>query len=494
MNAQLEQTEQELLYSDQEETGKEPRKQKKTGKKKKTGIKKYRFFIISALMIVLIALTSIGVLSFNSSYIVVSMRFSEITQGNNPDRSPFDIYELLSDEVLNSACEKIGGVMDAETLKSHITLSSNSAAGSFQSIQQKVMDGNNDYYYFPNRYTITYSVLSNRIRNDGLAACWEAVCESFTLPPKSEILNAVAQAYYAQYQKRHIIYDSIFNMNWEKYRALDHFNKISELKRLMEMFSRFEAEKYSEAPEYVSSLGVGFGDLNAEVRSILNVDLESYQSFVIQNGITTDKERLLEQLRYVSNYNQEIYAKKTAQYNVLLEGIAMYDPNITKVAFIPALDTDNEFYMNRTKIGIDYLTRDADAAKMSAEDANSIARQYTYLEKQFAKLPMPEPEEFVAADEIADRIIEKLDAFCQKAKQVNKEYVDNVSYENVEISGVVHGKDMTSLLVAVGKIVLFFTMLFYSLACLLYYGKLAMKRRKDCEGEAGDMGDHTESV
>ena len=489
MNTQLEHTEQKLICNN-----KKIRNKKFKKKKNNSIIRKYKFFIISALIIVLVSLISILILNLNSSYIVVAMRFSEITQGNNPDNSPFDIYELLSDDVLNSACEKLDNKIDPETLKSHITLSSNSVVGSFNSIQQKVMDGNDDYYYFPNRYMITYSVLSNRIKSEGIASCWRAIYESFTLPPKSEILNAIAQAYSEQYQNDHIIYDHIFNMSWDKYQALDHFNRISEFKRLIEMFSRYEVEKYNEAPEYVSSSGVGFGDLNAELNSILNVDLENYKSYVIQNGITTDKQKLLEQLRYVSNYNADIYARKMSEYNVILEGVDMYDPNITRVAFIPSLDVDNEFYMNRTKIGIDYLVRNADVAKMEAEEANNTAQHYTYLEEQFAKLPMPEPEEFMAADEISNGIIGKLEAFCEKAKQVNKEYIDNVSYENIEISGVVNGKDYMSLVVSVGKRTIFLAMLFYSLSCLFYYGKKSIKRLKGYEKKVNGTSDNTEPV
>ena len=60
---------------------------------------------------------------------------------------------------------------------------------------------------------------------------------------------------------------------------------------------------------------------------------------------------------------EEENIRKTEEYNVLKEAIEMYDSTTTKVVFIPALDDSKEFYMNRTNIGLDYLSEKADAAK-----------------------------------------------------------------------------------------------------------------------------------
>ena len=89
MNTQLEHTEQKLICNNKKIRNKKFRKRKNN-----SIIRKYKYFIISALIIVLVSLISILILNLNSSHIVVAMRFSEITQGNNPDNSPFDIYEL----------------------------------------------------------------------------------------------------------------------------------------------------------------------------------------------------------------------------------------------------------------------------------------------------------------------------------------------------------------------------------------------------------------
>ena len=456
--------------------------------------KKYRFFIISLFIIVFVSMICGAFVSMNSSYIVVSFPFSEITQGHNPDGSPFDIYELLNDSVLSRACEKLDNKMDPDTLKKHIALSSNSSVGSFNSIQEKVMDGNNDYYYFPNRYMITYYVLSNKIAHEGIAASFKAIIDSFRMPAKKDVLVAVAQAYSEEYEQLHILKEDFFVVDWDYTQSLDHFNRISELQRIVEKMSRYVNEKYDENVQYVSKNGVSFGDLSAQLSSIRNIDMENYKAYVIQNCITQDKDKLLKQLRYVANNNTNIYNRKMAEYNVMLEGISMYDPNITKITFIPSLDVDDEFYMNRTKIGIDYLTRNADAAKLEAEEANNTAQYYSYLEKQFSAAPESDSKDVIQADEMCSQIIDKIDEFCEQAKIVNDEYIKNVSYEEIMITGVVNGKDMLYLCILISKIAIFSAAALYVLYCLSKFFEKVLKKNRINKKKVKQTGDYTEFV
>ncbi len=460
--------------------------------KRKGFLRRHWFLIFSIFLVAAICTLCILMVTFNSSYIVVMLRFSEITQGNNPDGSPFDIYELLSEDVLSAACEKVDNRIDPVTLKKHITLSSNSAIGSFNSIQEKVMDGNNDYYYFPNRYTITYSVISNRIKDSGINACIEAIRESFALPGKREILEALAEAYSEQYEKLHIIKADFFDVVWSDVEQLDHFNRVSELQRIVEKMSRYVSGRYDEHVQYVSKDGISFGDLNTQLSSILNVDIEAYKSYVIEQGITSDKEKLLKQLKYVANDNKDIYRRKMAEYNVMLEGIDIYDPNITKVTFVPSLDINDEFYMSRTKIGIDYLTRKANAAKIEAEEALNTAQYYEYLATQFSNSHMPNSSEFYTADEMSKGIINKINDFSEKAITVNEEYINDVTYERILATGVENGKDLMYIIVLVGKTAVFSFAALYSLYCIAVFFRKFLCCLKNSGKKVNDAYDNPE--
>ena len=62
---------------------------------------------------------------------------------------------------------------------------------------------------------------------------------------------------------------------------------------------------------------------------------------------------------FMKNLNNETNKRHMSAYKVTKETIDFYDANTTRVVFIPALDEERDFYMNRTKVGIDYLVEKA---------------------------------------------------------------------------------------------------------------------------------------
>ena len=53
-----------------------------------------------------------------------------------------------------------------------------------------------------------------------------------------------------------------------------------------------------------------------------------------------------------------------------IEAIDMYDAFMTRFVLIPTYDTEQEFYMSRTKVGVDYF---AEEAKELLEEATELA-------------------------------------------------------------------------------------------------------------------------
>ena len=86
-----------------------------------------RKIIAIILVLFLISLICTIFQSFNSSSVNISVHFSSVTEGKNPDGSPFNINDVLSDEVLERASEKLGGKVDVKTLRKHISISDNAS-------------------------------------------------------------------------------------------------------------------------------------------------------------------------------------------------------------------------------------------------------------------------------------------------------------------------------------------------------------------------------
>ena len=358
----------------------------------------YSYSLICLIIIAVVAAVYVIAINSNSAYTTVSASFSEIADGHNPDGSPFEIYEVLSDEVLKSACDKLDNKVDPETLKKHISVTGITTDGTFNTIRQKVLDGNDTYSYFPSRYTITYSIVSDSIAADGVFASIAAVFKQLAMPSKTKILQCVADSYKEYYENNYVLTSEVFDIDWSKTRSLDYFNKASEINNILNRISRYLGKRYDEDVKFVSKDGLSFGDLKDEAAGIMQNDIESYKSFVIQNGITSDRDKLLKQFRYVLNTNNDQAVRSRGEYAIMLDGISIYDPSITKVVFIPALDSENVFYMNRTKIGIDYLTEDASKANLAGDEAENNAHYYEYLISQFGNVTNSEDWIFNAAD------------------------------------------------------------------------------------------------
>ena len=445
----------------------------------------YSYSLICLIIIVAVAAVCVIAINLNSAYATVSASFSEIADGHNPDGSPFEIYEVLNDEVLKNTCEKLDNKVDWQTLKKHISVTGITTDGTFNSIRQNVLDGNDTYSYFPSRYTITYSIVSDSIAADGVFASIASVFKQIAMPSKTKILQCVADSYKEYYENNYVSTSEMFNIDWSKTKSLDFFNRASEMNNILNRISRYLRKCYNEDVKFVSKDGLSFGDLNAEADRIRQNDIESFKSFVIQNGITSDRDKLLKQFRYVLNTNYEQTARSRGEYAIMLDGISIYDPSVTKVVFIPALDSDNAFYMNRTKIGIDYLFEYASKANLAGDESENNAHYYEYLIEQFGNVENSEEWILKAADERCDEIISKVNDFCERAAAVNDEYISSVSYEGVEISSIRYGQGLIPSAVAIVKITVIWASVLYVL--WLAYSVLYKKKRVWKEGKHTDV-------
>ena len=165
-----------------------------------------------------------------------------------------------------------------------------------------------------------------------------------------------------------------------------------------------------------SSEKLSYGDLYNDLEQLISVDLENHKAYIIQNSITKSRRELLRQFCYMEEICAEEKERKTQEYLILDAAVDMYDSTTTKVVFIPALDQDGDFYMNRTKVGLDYLVERADAARLAADEAEHNAKYYQYLQSCFAENITPEQSQIAHTDAIYQSIKEQLEELMESVK------------------------------------------------------------------------------
>ena len=98
---------------------------------------------ISVLLIFSFLIVFFG--EFNSTSLNITTHFSEVSIGQNQDGSPFDIQELLSDEVLEEAAKKLDNKIDVKEMKKHLTIAYHTNSEDIEKLKQHIRNGNTEY-------------------------------------------------------------------------------------------------------------------------------------------------------------------------------------------------------------------------------------------------------------------------------------------------------------------------------------------------------------
>ena len=167
------------------------------------------YVLVFALVFVICCLCAVFQMT-NSRYVTITINSASVSKGQNPDGTAFDVYQILSDEVLETASQKLGGKISAAELKRHLSVSDALTSETNQQLKQSILNGENENTYFPTVYRITYSTISDKIRNEGVGQQAKTIFMAFTAPSADRILDAVAESYQEVYAASYLTYDSMF--------------------------------------------------------------------------------------------------------------------------------------------------------------------------------------------------------------------------------------------------------------------------------------------
>lgn len=383
----------------------------------------------------------------NSRYVTITINSKSVSEGQNPDRSAFDIYQILSDEVLEAASQKLNGTITADELKHHLSVSDALTAKANHQLKQSILDGEYENTYFPTVYKLTYTTISDKSREAGFEHQFRAFfrCSARSV---DRILKAVAESYQEKYSEDYLEYNSMFEIDWVSIDSMDYYNRIEALRIEAMRTLRFLQDKVDNNLSSESSTEKRtYGDLYNDLLHLIDVDIENHQAYIIQNSITSSRKELLRQFRYMEAIYTEEKERKTEEYLILDDAVDMYDATTTKVVFIPALDQNDSFYMNRTKVGLDYLVESADSARLAADEAENKEKYYQYLQTCFAQNVVPKQSQVEHTDAIYFRIKGELEGIMESVKvlltESNQQKNEGIKVSNASMNVGIVGAGMS---------------------------------------------------
>ena len=435
------------------------------------------YLMVFALVFVICCLCAVFQMT-NSRYVTITINSASVSKGQNPDGTAFDIYEILSDEVLEAASQKLDGKIGAAELKQHLSISDALTAKANQQMKQSILDGEYENTYFPTVYRLTYTTMLDKSSPNGRGNLIRAFFRG-SARNVDRILEAVTESYQEVYRASYLTYDSMFEIDWACIDAMDYYNRTEALHTKSLHILRFLQDKANETPAAeFSSQKLTYGDLSNDLSQLISVDIENHQAYIIQNSITSSRTELLRQFRYMEEIYVEEMERKTEEYLILDEAVDMYDSTTTKVVFIPALDQNDSFYMNRTKVGLDYLVESADAARLAADEAEHNAKRYQYLQTCFAENVTPKKSQIAHTDAIYQSIKEALEELMQSARELLAES-NQTENEGIKVSDAAMSEGIVSVGMSFAKRLVILSMAAYVLICISSF--LFKKKTEDSQ-------------
>ena len=316
---------------------------------------------------------------------IMSLDYEEAAKGLTPNQTRFNILEIRSGEVMDRLIGYAG-------LEGKITPEELSECVSVKATHDKNISANVNY--ISTSFVVEFT-------NNGAVPGRTA----------EEMLELLCKAY-REYFVEHYGYNhsilsfdvSDLKFNDEYLIAVDLLElKCSQLERYVHLRAR-ESKNYQDP-----DTGITFSALEQRANNIYAYDLAGLRSYIIENGIVNDKAELNSMLDYKIRMDSLAYDKLMAAYEEDNKGIQMYDAAMSAVVMIPTRDNTNNYYMSRTKTGMDDMAIHADAQLVGATERMEQIEYNSYLA---VKLEANDPDQ--AKAQKADAMIKEMEASLDK--------------------------------------------------------------------------------
>jgi len=410
-----------------------------------------KLIIITTLMFTFVSATYNFLALYNKLTMTLSLNYPAAEQGLNPDGTRFNVFEIKSDEVLDRAIANFNSVgITVDELRDRIDIYAKSSNKTVERVKTANISGK-DFKYIPNEYSISYSQK-----------------DKFSKNHTYDMLKALATAYKSVFEEKHTEKNVALKFDkasFEDYKHYEYVEIADLLTDKLETMERYISKRNGENATFrADETGQTFENLLVMVQSLKNIEVEKYRAFVVSSALAKNRGAYIKKLIYSVDTMTIDRSKTISETNFVRGAIAKYDPNITGVAFIPSLDTNNEFYMNRTKTGLDYLTSTAYNAGINTEKLTKEIDKCNYLINIFSNTSITDEENKRLAQTAEDMLIKLGDRFTEIeaiALKTDGEYMlyktkDYIKF-TIPQNSILNSKEIKSILL--------FSILGFILAC-----------------------------
>ena len=362
--------------------------------KKKTieFIHEYKKKILITAVICFVCLVGFTVyIQKQTTTLVISLNYKEASNGLNPNCSRFNIFDLKSDEVLERTLELCGldNCYTKEDLNKDIT----------------IIQTNRESTNIQTTYKIQY----------------KKPIKLFDISSK-QLTKFLFKAYKEYFKENYSSNNEILNYKIQNFENNDYLTVVKSLELTTSNISNYIKDRLKENTNFRSSEDYTFEDLKKAIDNVSDVNIYNLNAYISENGLTKDSNSLKNLLTYKNQLLDMDYQTNLIGYETRKEGISLYDSQMSSIVLIPSVDENEDYYMSKTKIGIDYLAKDSNDYLTESEwFQNEISKNNDILSKLNTSNSNDTKEK---ADVMIENIQETLVDISNKTKTLDQEYME----------------------------------------------------------------------
>ena len=275
--------------------------------------------------------------------------YEEAARGQNPNVTRFNESNILSDDILKKVIQRGDLPLTVEQLSKCLNLSTSLDAETLDVTQESDLKISTEY----------------RIRCAERAALYGA-------EPKT-VLNLLADVYWEDFVLHYAENDSVLDISFDGLEGMEYLDAKDYLEMQANKLRNYLPGYSSESSSFCAEGSEEtFASLSQKISNFIEIELERYQAFVLENGLAQNRNTYQSRMQYANHCLDTDRRKDMAAHDVRIEAIQMYNAYMTRFVLIPTYDVDKEFYMSKTKVGVDYF---ADEAKEHLESAAKLVEE-----------------------------------------------------------------------------------------------------------------------
>ena len=266
------------------------------------GLWQHRFVYLTILILVTCS-TSLVMYrqKARTAKMLVALNYEEATRGLYPNNTRFNISLIKSEDVLDRAIAKAGleGQITALDMADHITALASNVNG-------MQLPSDTTSYKIATTYTITYE------KNDELGPRISA----------KDMLGLIVEAYKDVFYEDYTYVEVGIAPDWSECEEQEYMEIGSFFEKECRKLRRFLNTNANENGTFRSArTGETFTSLRQKVDNFITIDLEKYDSYVLQSGLSKNRERYISKLEYENFLKNIDYQKFMAEYQNRLHTI-----------------------------------------------------------------------------------------------------------------------------------------------------------------------------